>query len=180
MFPEHVERSFLDPECSFVAVGRIFRTTSTKQKFAQLRPSYIRRILPTMFAQLRTRFSCRAAFCHSSCCSLQVTRYIDKCTLLGERIACVVVFLLLSLSYHAIGAATRRFGRMPSKHFWSFVSFCFSVCFVFALLRRTRRNLNGGGGGGGGGRRRGVSLCSARISSRITDWSLDLLADRYI
>ena len=61
---------------------------------------------------------CRAAFFHSSCCrapqqhTLQVTRYIDKCTLLGERIACVIVLLLLSLSYHAIGAATRRFGRM--------------------------------------------------------------------
>ena len=128
MFPEHVERSFSDPECSFVAVGLIFRTIFTKQKFAQLRPNYIRRILPTMFAQLRTRFSwgwgwgwgtCyRAAFCHSSCCrapqqhTLQVARYTDKCTLLGERTACVIVFLLLSLSYRAIGAATRRFGRM--------------------------------------------------------------------
>ena len=50
MFPEHVERSFLDPEYSFVAVRRIPRTVFAKQKFAQLRTSYIRRILPTMFA----------------------------------------------------------------------------------------------------------------------------------
>ena len=52
MFPEHVERSFLDPEYSFVAVRRILRTIFAKQKFAQLRTNYtrIRRILPTMFA----------------------------------------------------------------------------------------------------------------------------------
>ena len=37
MFPEHVERSFLDPEYSFVAVRRILRTLFAKQKFAQLR-----------------------------------------------------------------------------------------------------------------------------------------------
>ena len=35
MFPEHVERSFLDPEYSFVAVRRILRTIFAKQKFAQ-------------------------------------------------------------------------------------------------------------------------------------------------
>ena len=64
IFPEHVERSFLDPEYSFVAVGRITRTILfAKQKFAQLRTNCIRRILPTpnyvreqMFAQLRTGF----------------------------------------------------------------------------------------------------------------------------
>ena len=50
MFPEHSERSFLDPEYSFVAVRRILRTIFAKQKFAQLRTNYIRRILPTMFA----------------------------------------------------------------------------------------------------------------------------------
>ena len=56
MFPEHVARSFLDPEYRFVAVGRILRTIFAKQKFAQLRTKYIRRILATMFAQLRTGF----------------------------------------------------------------------------------------------------------------------------
>ena len=56
MFPEHVGRSFLDPEYSFVSVGRIFRTIFAKQKFAQLRNTYICRILATMFAQLRTGF----------------------------------------------------------------------------------------------------------------------------
>ena len=50
MFPEHAERGFLDPEYSFVAVRRILRTIFAKQKFAQLRTNYIRRILPTMFA----------------------------------------------------------------------------------------------------------------------------------
>ena len=45
IFPEHVERSFLDPEYSFVAVRRILRTIFAKQKFAQLRTNYIRRIL---------------------------------------------------------------------------------------------------------------------------------------
>ena len=50
MFPEHVEQSFLDPEYSFVAVRRILRIISAKQTFAQLRTNYIRRILPTMFA----------------------------------------------------------------------------------------------------------------------------------
>ena len=50
IFPEHVERSFLDPEYSFVAVRRILRTIFAKQKFAQLRTNYIRRILPAMFA----------------------------------------------------------------------------------------------------------------------------------
>ena len=37
MFLEHVERSFLDPEYSFVAVRRILPTRFAKQKFAQLR-----------------------------------------------------------------------------------------------------------------------------------------------
>ena len=50
MFPEYVDRSFLDPEYSFVAVGLILRTIFAKQKFAQLRTNYIRRILPTMSA----------------------------------------------------------------------------------------------------------------------------------
>ena len=46
MFPEHVERSFLDPKnYSFVAVRRILRTIFAKQKFAQLRTNYIHRIL---------------------------------------------------------------------------------------------------------------------------------------
>ena len=37
MFPEHVEQSFLDPEYSFIAVGRILQTIFAKQRFAQLR-----------------------------------------------------------------------------------------------------------------------------------------------
>ena len=49
-FPEHVERSFLDPEYSFVVVRRILRTIFAKQKFSQLRTNCIHRILPTMFA----------------------------------------------------------------------------------------------------------------------------------
>ena len=49
MFPEHVERSFLDPEYSFVTVGRILQTIFTKQKFALLRTNYIHPILQTMF-----------------------------------------------------------------------------------------------------------------------------------
>ena len=57
IFPEHVERSILDPEYSFVAVRRIPWTVFAKQKFAQLSTNYIRRILPTMFAQLRTGFT---------------------------------------------------------------------------------------------------------------------------
>ena len=61
MFPEHAERSFLDPEYSFVAVRRIFRTIFAKQKFAQLRTNYVRRIChcvrEQMFAQLRTGFT---------------------------------------------------------------------------------------------------------------------------
>ena len=36
-FPEHVERSVLDPENSFVAVRRTVRTRFAKKKFAQLR-----------------------------------------------------------------------------------------------------------------------------------------------
>ena len=47
MFPEHVERSFLDPKYSFAAVRRILRTIFAKQKFAQLRTNYIRKILAT-------------------------------------------------------------------------------------------------------------------------------------
>ena len=50
IFPEHVKRSFLDPEYSFVAVGRILGNIFSKQKFAQLRTSCICRILTTMFA----------------------------------------------------------------------------------------------------------------------------------
>ena len=41
IFLEHVERSFLDPERSFVAVRQITRTRFPKQKFAQLRTSYV-------------------------------------------------------------------------------------------------------------------------------------------
>ena len=37
MVPEHVERSFLDPEYNFFAVRRILRPRFAKQKFAQLR-----------------------------------------------------------------------------------------------------------------------------------------------
>ena len=43
IFPEHVERSFLDPENSFVAVRRKPWTRCAKQKFAQLRTNYVRR-----------------------------------------------------------------------------------------------------------------------------------------
>jgi len=50
IFPEHVERSFLNPEYIFVAVRRISPTIFAKQKFAKLRTSYIRRIHSTMFA----------------------------------------------------------------------------------------------------------------------------------
>ena len=50
IFPKHVERSFLDPEYIIVAVRRILPTIFAKQKFAQLRTNYIRRILPAMFA----------------------------------------------------------------------------------------------------------------------------------
>ena len=42
-FPEHVERIFLNPEHSFVAVRRIPQTRFAKQKFTQLRISYVRR-----------------------------------------------------------------------------------------------------------------------------------------
>ena len=57
IFQDHVEWSFLDPEYSFVTVGRIPRPIFMKQKFAQLRTRYIRHILPTMFAHLRMGFS---------------------------------------------------------------------------------------------------------------------------
>ena len=40
IFPEHVERSFLDPEHSFVAVRRITGTRFVKQKFLQLSTNY--------------------------------------------------------------------------------------------------------------------------------------------
>ena len=46
IFPDHVERSFLDPKNSFVPVGRITRTKFTKQTFVQLRTNYVR---PTFF-----------------------------------------------------------------------------------------------------------------------------------
>ena len=51
IFPEHAERSFLDREYSFVAVRRITRTIFAKQKFAQLRTSYIHQILPSDLVQ---------------------------------------------------------------------------------------------------------------------------------
>ena len=62
MFPEHVERSFSDPEYSFVAVGRILRTIFAKQKVRPIKnqlyssntPNYVRE---QMFAQLRTGLS---------------------------------------------------------------------------------------------------------------------------
>ena len=41
IFSEYVERSLLDPEHSFVAVGRIPRTRFVKQKFVQLRTNYV-------------------------------------------------------------------------------------------------------------------------------------------
>ena len=41
IFPEHVERSFLDPEYSFVAVRQIALTRFAKQKFVQLRTNYV-------------------------------------------------------------------------------------------------------------------------------------------
>ena len=41
ILPEHAERSFLDPEHSFVAVRRIPRTRFAKQKFAQLTTNYV-------------------------------------------------------------------------------------------------------------------------------------------
>ena len=43
IFPEHAERSFLDPERSFVAVRRITQTRFAKHKFVQLRTNYFRR-----------------------------------------------------------------------------------------------------------------------------------------
>ena len=62
MFPEHVERSFLEPEYSFIAVGRILRTIFAKQKVRSMKnqlyssntPNYVRE---QMFAQLRTGFT---------------------------------------------------------------------------------------------------------------------------
>ena len=43
IFPEHDERSFLDPEYNFVPVRRITRSRFAKQTFAQLRTKYVRR-----------------------------------------------------------------------------------------------------------------------------------------
>ncbi len=43
IFPEYVERRFLDPEHSFVAVQRTPWTRFAKQKFIQLRTNYVRR-----------------------------------------------------------------------------------------------------------------------------------------
>ena len=43
IFPERVDRSFLDPEHSFVTVRRIPRTRFAKQRFAQLTTNYVRR-----------------------------------------------------------------------------------------------------------------------------------------
>ena len=55
IFPEHVERSFLDPEYSFIAVRRIPRTRFGNQKFVQLRTNYVglcsTNIPRTMFAK---------------------------------------------------------------------------------------------------------------------------------
>ena len=51
LFPEHAERSFLDPEYIFIAVRRIPPTIFAKQNFTQLRTNYIRLILPTIFAK---------------------------------------------------------------------------------------------------------------------------------
>ena len=42
-FLKHVERSFLDPEYSFVSVRRIPRTRFSKQTFVQLRTNYVHR-----------------------------------------------------------------------------------------------------------------------------------------
>ena len=61
IFPEHVERSFLDPEYSFVVVRRIPRTRFAKQKFAQLRTNYVRRIF--------FRFDENPELCSRSKCS---------------------------------------------------------------------------------------------------------------
>ena len=41
IFPEHAERSFLDPEYSFVAVRRISRTRFATKKFVHLRTNYV-------------------------------------------------------------------------------------------------------------------------------------------
>ena len=50
MFPEHVEQSFLDPKYSFITVQWILQTIFMKQKFTQLRTSYICPKVPVMFA----------------------------------------------------------------------------------------------------------------------------------
>ena len=69
LFPQHVERSCLDPEHSFVVVRRIPQTRFAKQTFAQLRIDYVHRTFlrfyekarmaftKQMFVQLRTRFT---------------------------------------------------------------------------------------------------------------------------
>ena len=41
IFPEHVEQSFLDPEYSFVTVGRIPRSRFAKQMSVRLRTNYV-------------------------------------------------------------------------------------------------------------------------------------------
>ena len=68
IFPEHVERSFLDPEYSFVADRRIPRTRFAKQRFLPVKnqlysPNFfqVRRItrsmfVKQMFARLKTGF----------------------------------------------------------------------------------------------------------------------------
>ena len=69
IFPEHVERSFLDPEYSFVAVRRIPRTRFAKQMFVQLRTNYVdlgstktrTMFVKQVFAQLRAGFKLSAA-----------------------------------------------------------------------------------------------------------------------
>ena len=78
IFPEHVERSFLDPEYSFVAVRRILRTILMKQKFAQLRidyesPNTSNYVREQIFAQLRTGF-------RSSSCYMTNTNKYDYTT----------------------------------------------------------------------------------------------------
>ena len=74
IFPEHIERSFLEHEHSLLAVRRISRTRFEKQKFVQLRTNYVRRtffqvrrIPRTMFAkqkfaQLRINYVRRTFF----------------------------------------------------------------------------------------------------------------------
>ena len=53
MFTEYVERSFLDPEYSFVAVQRILPTRFAKQKFAQLRTRFTEYSQPVSRTNIR-------------------------------------------------------------------------------------------------------------------------------